>query len=514
MDGLQVLADATNINQGAAKHWTVYKCWLSHQSSIMELRINKMLYKCTLSHEHQSWSCEKQDALQVLTVAPSINHGAAKNWMIYKCWLSQQATGWFTWSMSTSKSRSGGRSREKLEALPLLTVAKRCLTSVHCRHKHQSWICWKLNALQVLIVAISINRASGVGTWAGVAKSWTWEKTERVPSADSGHKHKSKSCETWDALQVLTVATSINHGAAKKQNALQVLTVATGINPGSGVGAWAVVSKSWTCEKLDVLPVLAVATNINHGAAKNGMLYIQVLTVPPSINHGAANKHDALQVLTVVTSINHGTAKSWMFYKCSLSHQASIMELRKTGWFTNADCCNKQVDDLQIALVGVRVRVGVAIEKKGCFPITHCRDTMLDKCLLSPPTSIVEMSKNKCFTSADCRNWPFECPICSDRDEGIGTHEPIMFKQGLTAVMFIFCFYPRTQNSYKRSYMVHRAATAWQLNVKKSNICTKNAAMFRSSQCVRPETFLFFHESTAHIQGLAPRPSSQAHTTP
>ena len=91
------------------------------------------------------------------------------------------------------------------------------------------------------------------------------------------------------------------------------------------------VSKSWTCEKLDVLPVLAVATNINHGAAKNGMLYIQVLTVPPSINHGAANKHDALQVLTVVTSINHGTAKSWMFYKCSLSHQASIMELRKTG---------------------------------------------------------------------------------------------------------------------------------------------------------------------------------------
>jgi hypothetical protein len=54
---------------------------------------------------------------------------------------------------------------------------------------------------------------------------------------------------------------------------------------------------------------------------------LQVLTVVTSINHGAANKQDALQVLTVAASINHGAAKSWLINKCSLSHQASIMEL-------------------------------------------------------------------------------------------------------------------------------------------------------------------------------------------
>ena len=58
---------------------------------------------------------------------------------------------------------------------------------------------------------------------------------------------------------------------------------------------------------------------------------LQVLTVATSKNHGAANKQDALHVLAVATSINHGAAKSWMLYECSLSHQASIMELRKTG---------------------------------------------------------------------------------------------------------------------------------------------------------------------------------------
>jgi hypothetical protein len=60
------------------------------------------------------------------------------------------------------------------------------------------------------------------------------------------------------------------------------------------------------------------------------MLY-KLLTVVTSINHGAASKHDALQVLAVATSINQGAAKRWMIYKCSMSHQASIMELRKTG---------------------------------------------------------------------------------------------------------------------------------------------------------------------------------------
>ena len=56
------------------------------------------------------------------------------------------------------------------------------------------------------------------------------------------------SCETLDALQVLTVATTINHGAAKHN--LQVLAVATIINNGSA---------NWK----------PVAPNINAGAAKN-----------------------------------------------------------------------------------------------------------------------------------------------------------------------------------------------------------------------------------------------------
>jgi hypothetical protein len=50
-----------------------------------------------------------------------------------------------------------------MDALPLLTVAKRCLTSVRCRYKHQSWSCSKMNALEGLIVAIIINGTSGGG---------------------------------------------------------------------------------------------------------------------------------------------------------------------------------------------------------------------------------------------------------------------------------------------------------------------------------------------------------------
>jgi hypothetical protein len=122
------------------------------------------------------------------------------------------------------------------------------------------------------------------------------------------------------------------------------------------------VPKSWSCDKLDDLQFLTVATNINHGAAQTWMLYkcylspqassmelsrtqcctsahcrhehqhgaakklydLQVLAVAPSIKHGAANKLDALQLLTVATN-------NWMIYKCSLSHQASNMELR-TNW--------------------------------------------------------------------------------------------------------------------------------------------------------------------------------------
>ena len=56
-------------------------------------------------------------------------------------------------------------------------------------------------------------------------------------SARCRHIHKPRSCERLDALQMMTVATSINHAAANKQDALQVLTVATSINH--------VAAKSW-----------------------------------------------------------------------------------------------------------------------------------------------------------------------------------------------------------------------------------------------------------------------------
>ena len=53
--------------------------------------------------------------------------------------------------------------------------------------------------------------------------------------------HHSWSCETLDALQVLTVAPSIHHGAANTQDDLQVLTVVTSINH--------VAAKSWMLHK-------------------------------------------------------------------------------------------------------------------------------------------------------------------------------------------------------------------------------------------------------------------------
>ena len=112
-----------------------------------------------------------------------------------------------------------------------------CFTSADCRNKPPSWI-WSISMSR----SCEIPDVSTTGCFA---------------SARCRHKHKSRSCETFDALQVLTAVTSINHGTA--------------------------------------------------------------------------NSHNALQVLTVATRINHGTAKSWMLYKCSLSHPASIMKLRKPG---------------------------------------------------------------------------------------------------------------------------------------------------------------------------------------
>ena len=58
MHVLQVLAVATSINHGAANKTT---CFTSA--------------RCR--HDHQSWSCEKLDALRELAVAPIINPGAA-----------------------------------------------------------------------------------------------------------------------------------------------------------------------------------------------------------------------------------------------------------------------------------------------------------------------------------------------------------------------------------------------------------------------------------------------------
>jgi hypothetical protein len=76
--------------------------------------------------------------------------------------------------------------------------------------------------------------------------------------------------------------------------------------------------------------VLDVTTNTIQGASKHWMRY-KLLTVDTSISHGAVKKPNDLQVLAVATSIKHGAAKHWMLYKCSLSQQASFMELRKTG---------------------------------------------------------------------------------------------------------------------------------------------------------------------------------------
>jgi hypothetical protein len=54
-------------------------------------------------------------------------------------------------------------------------------------------------------------------------------------------------------------------------------------------------------------------------------------------------------VLNVAPNINHGAAKNWMMY--------------------NFDCRTKQLDDLQVAGVGVRVRVGVGIQKIDALPL-------------------------------------------------------------------------------------------------------------------------------------------------
>jgi hypothetical protein len=150
----------------------LYKCSLSPWASTMELRTNIWFTSARRRTKHQTWNCEQ-------------------NWMLYKCWLSQQPTG----------------------CIQVLAVATRCLTSAHCRHEHQWWSCEQLHALQERTVAISLHPGSGVSAFRWVAKSRTCEQLN-VLQVRCRHKHKSRICETLDALQVLNVVTSINHGTA------------------------------------------------------------------------------------------------------------------------------------------------------------------------------------------------------------------------------------------------------------------------------------------------------------
>ena len=138
---------------------------------------------------------------------------------------------------------------------------------------------------------------------------------------------------------------------------------------------------------LDILPLIACQANI-----KNTHTHIHT---------HSHNKQDALQVLTIVTNIYHGAAKSGMLYKCSLSHQASIMEVAKR-WFTNADCRNKQPEDLRSQITsrsGNRIR-----EQLDALPLltvaTRCATSA--QCRHKHPSWSRETTA--CFTSAVCRN--------------------------------------------------------------------------------------------------------------
>ena len=257
----------------------LYKWSLSPQSSIVELRKTGCVASDDCRNKHQSWLCSS-----------SRNMSAEI--------MELRQTGWFTIS--------------------------------DCRHKHQSWSCAKLDALQVLPVATSIKHGTEQNTMlykcslSPRASTWSCEKPICFTSARCRTKHQTWSCEQTgcftiadcrnkqlDALQVLAVATKCLTSAhcrhkhpswsCEQLHALQVLTVAISLHPGSGVSAWAGVAKSRTCEQLDVLQVLAVATNSNQGAAKHLMLYKCWLSSQASIMELRINI---------------------MLYKCSLSQRA------------------------------------------------------------------------------------------------------------------------------------------------------------------------------------------------
>ena len=141
LDDLQFLTVATNITHGAAQNWMLSKCSLSPQASSMELSRTQCCTSAHCRHEHQ--------------------HGAAKITIYFtsaRCRTKHQ-----TWSCEQTGCFTAADCRNKqLDALQVLAVATKCLTSAHCRHKHPSWSCEQLHALQVLTVAISLHPGSGV----------------------------------------------------------------------------------------------------------------------------------------------------------------------------------------------------------------------------------------------------------------------------------------------------------------------------------------------------------------
>ena len=201
-----------------------------------------------------------------------------------------------------------------------------CLTIAHCSNKmlHKC-----SESPQVMTVAMSIKPGSGVEAWAGVAnhlgktacfanckcslsrqasimylrhigcftsavcrhkhQSWSGDWIRCCTSAHSRHQHQSWSCEELDALQVLTVAPSIHHGAPKKLDDLPMPTVVTSN------------SQEAIIERTE-------RVGVGVGIQKNYMLYKWSLW-----------QQNAWQVLTVATCINHGSSKNSMLYKCWLS---------------------------------------------------------------------------------------------------------------------------------------------------------------------------------------------------
>ena len=149
----------------------------------------------------------------MLTVAPSIHHGAPKKlddlpMPTVVTSNSQEAIIERTERVGVgvgiqkticfTSDRCGNKMLDKCSLSPHASIMglrkTPCFTSADCRNKDQSWI-WSMS------MSISFQIPD-------------LQKTGCVASARCRHKLKSRSSETFDALQVLTVVTSINHGTA------------------------------------------------------------------------------------------------------------------------------------------------------------------------------------------------------------------------------------------------------------------------------------------------------------